>query len=102
MANGSVVVVGGTQGMGRQLARAYADEGREVIVTGRDHSRAESAAKEIGGNTRGIGFDLCEPHAIAGRLEASTTSTTSFSSRSRATSTRCTSTTSRPRCGSSR
>jgi short-subunit dehydrogenase len=40
-----------------------------VIVTGRDQSRAEAAAKEIGGNTRGIGFDLEEPHTIAGRLE---------------------------------
>ena len=69
MAIGSVVVVGGTQGMGHELARSYADEGREVIVTGRDQSRAEAAAKEIGGNTRGIGFDLEEPHTIAGRLE---------------------------------
>jgi len=69
MANGSVVVVGGTQGIGHQLARSYADEGREVIVTGRDQSRADTAAKEFGGNTRGIGFDLGEPHTIAGRLE---------------------------------
>ena len=69
MANGSVVVVGGTQGMGSEIARSYADEGRAVIVTGRDQSRAEAAAKEIGGNTRGIGFDLSEPHSIAGLLE---------------------------------
>src|SRR5512144_2873110 len=68
MANGSVVVVGGTQGLGRELARSYADEGREVIVTGRDQSRADAAAKEIGGATRGIGFDLAEPHGIAARL----------------------------------
>lgn len=69
MTKGSVVVVGGTQGIGRQLAQSYADEGREVIVTGRDQSRADVAAKEIGGTTRGIGFDLAEPHTIAGRLE---------------------------------
>ena len=69
MANGSVVVVGGTQGLGRELAQSYADEGREVIVTGRDQSRADTAANEIGGATRGIGFDLAEPHSIAGRLE---------------------------------
>ena len=68
MANGSVVVVGGTQGLGRELAQSYADEGRDVIVTGRDRSRAEIAAREIGGNTRGIGFDLAKPHAIAGHL----------------------------------
>ena len=68
MANGSVVVVGGTQGLGRELAQSYADEGRDVIVTGRDQSRAEIAAREIGGNTRGIGFDLAEPHGIADSL----------------------------------
>ena len=70
MANGSVVVVGGTQGLGRELAQSYADDGREVIVTGRDQARADSAATEIGGNTRGLGFDLAEPHTIAGALES--------------------------------
>ena len=68
MENGSVVVVGGTQGLGRELAQSYADEGREVIVTGRDQARAEAAAEEIGGNTSGLGFDLAEPHTIADAL----------------------------------
>ena len=68
MANGSIVVVGGTQGLGRELAQAYADGGREVVVTGRDQSRADAAAAGIGGNARGIGFDLAEPHTIADRL----------------------------------
>jgi len=65
---GNVVIVGGTQGLGRELAQSYADDGRDVVVTGRDQSRAEAAAKEIGGRTRGIGFDLAEPHTIAGSL----------------------------------
>ena len=69
MTHGSVVVVGGTQGIGRELAQSYAAGGREVIVTGRDQSRAEVAAKEIGDNTRGIGFDLGQPHTIVGGLE---------------------------------
>lgn len=68
MATGNVVVVGGTQGLGRELAQAYADDGRNVVVTGRDQSRADAAAKEIGGRTRGIAFDLAEPHTIAGHL----------------------------------
>lgn len=68
MAQGSVVIVGGTQGQGRELAQSYADDGRDVVVTGRDQSRAEAAAKEIGGRTRGIGFDLAEPHTIADHL----------------------------------
>jgi NAD(P)-dependent dehydrogenase (short-subunit alcohol dehydrogenase family) len=65
---GDVVIVGGTQGLGRELAQSYADEGREVVVTGRDQSRADAAASEIGGSTRGIGFDLADPHTIADRL----------------------------------
>ncbi len=68
MGTGTVVVVGGTQGLGRELAQSYAAEGRDVVVTGRDQARAEAAAAEIGGSTRGIGFDLAEPHAIAERL----------------------------------
>jgi NAD(P)-dependent dehydrogenase (short-subunit alcohol dehydrogenase family) len=68
MGTGSVLVVGGTQGLGRELAQSYADDGRDVVVTGLDQGRAESAAKEIGGSTRGIGFDLAEPHTIADAL----------------------------------
>jgi NAD(P)-dependent dehydrogenase (short-subunit alcohol dehydrogenase family) len=68
MATGTVVIVGGTQGQGRELAQSYADDGRDVVVTGRDQARAEAAASEIGGNTRGLGFDLAEPHAIADHL----------------------------------
>jgi NAD(P)-dependent dehydrogenase (short-subunit alcohol dehydrogenase family) len=68
MAARTVVVVGGTQGLGRELAQSYAADGRDVVVTGRDQSRAEAAAGEIGGRTCGIGFDLAEPHTIAGRL----------------------------------
>jgi len=68
MANGTVVVVGGTQGLGREVAQAYAADGRDVVVTGRDPSRAEACAAEIGGSTRGLGFDLAEPHSIAERL----------------------------------
>jgi NAD(P)-dependent dehydrogenase (short-subunit alcohol dehydrogenase family) len=68
MATGSVVIVGGTQGLGRELAQSYADGGREVLVTGRDQARAEAAASEIGGKTGGLGFDLSAPHTIADRL----------------------------------
>jgi NAD(P)-dependent dehydrogenase (short-subunit alcohol dehydrogenase family) len=68
MAGGSVVVVGGTRGLGRELAQFYADQGREVVVTGRDGSGAEACAAEIGGSTRGIAFDLAEPRTIAGPL----------------------------------
>jgi NAD(P)-dependent dehydrogenase (short-subunit alcohol dehydrogenase family) len=63
-----VVVIGGTAGLGRELATAYLARGARVTITGRDGTRAEAAAAELGGEARGIGVDLAEPHAIAGAL----------------------------------
>ena len=68
MANGSVVVVGGTRGLGREVAQFYADQGRDVVITGRDAASAGDCAAEIGGSTRGLGVDLAEPQTIAERL----------------------------------
>jgi NAD(P)-dependent dehydrogenase (short-subunit alcohol dehydrogenase family) len=68
MEAGNVVIIGGTQGLGRELAQSYADGGHDVVVTGRDAARAEAAAKGIGGGARGIAFDLAEPHTIADSL----------------------------------
>lgn len=68
MAGGSVVVVGGTRGLGRELAQFYADQGRDVVITGRDAAGAAACAAEIGASTRGIGLDLAEPLSIGERL----------------------------------
>jgi NAD(P)-dependent dehydrogenase (short-subunit alcohol dehydrogenase family) len=68
MGTGTVVVVGGTRGLGHEVAEHYAASGRDVVVTGRDQAGAESCAAEIGGSTRGLALDLGEPHAIADRL----------------------------------
>jgi NAD(P)-dependent dehydrogenase (short-subunit alcohol dehydrogenase family) len=69
MADGAVLIVGGTGGLGRELAAHYVDKGREVIITGSDQGRAEAIASELGGDTRGIGFDLGRPETIAAALE---------------------------------
>jgi NAD(P)-dependent dehydrogenase (short-subunit alcohol dehydrogenase family) len=68
MASKSVVVVGGTRGLGREVAQFYADQGRDVVISGRDASAAEVCAGEIGGSTRGIGLDLADPFSLAERL----------------------------------
>lgn len=65
---GSVVVIGGTGGLGREVARSYAERGREVVISGRDATRAQAVASEIGGRTRGIGLDLSVPQQIAASL----------------------------------
>lgn len=66
--DGAVVVVGGTSGIGREIAASFAREGAEVILTGRDAERAAAVAAELGGRTRGLALDLSEPTTIAERL----------------------------------
>ncbi len=68
MADGTVVVVGGTCELGKDLAKHYADKGHHVVVTSRESGRAQAAAKEIGGDCVGIAVDLSKPHAIASAL----------------------------------
>jgi len=66
--DGSVVVVGGTRAIGLEIARAYADRGETVVLTGRDSHNVDRAVAEIGGSTIGITFDLAEPTSIAAAL----------------------------------
>jgi NAD(P)-dependent dehydrogenase (short-subunit alcohol dehydrogenase family) len=68
----SVVVVGGTAGIGREIAQRAATRGDEVVVTGRDADRAASIAREIAdgtaGTVRGAALDLAEPTGLAAAL----------------------------------
>ncbi|MCZ4609806.1 SDR family oxidoreductase [Streptomyces sp. Lzd4kr] len=63
----SVLVVGGTSGIGREFARMCARRGDEVVVTGRDAHRAGTVAKEIGA-AQGLALDLSRPTGIAAAL----------------------------------
>lgn len=66
--DGAVVVIGGTAGLGRDLAEYYAERGRRVVITGRSQERADKIAAEIGGSTSGIGLDLTKVEEIAPAL----------------------------------
>jgi NAD(P)-dependent dehydrogenase (short-subunit alcohol dehydrogenase family) len=66
--DGTVVVVGGTRGLGESIARHYAGTGAEVVVTGRQPEKTAAIARDIGGSTRGIALDLAAPKTIAGAL----------------------------------
>jgi NAD(P)-dependent dehydrogenase (short-subunit alcohol dehydrogenase family) len=62
------IVVGGTSGIGREIARALAARGEELVVTGRGLERAQAAAAELGDRHRGLALDLSQPQEISGRL----------------------------------
>lgn len=68
MADGSVLVVGGTSGLGLEIARHYHQTGADVVITGRDAARSEEIASGIGEGATGIGVDLTEPGTIAAAL----------------------------------
>lgn len=64
-----LLIVGGTSGIGQVLAERAAARGDEVTVTCRDATRASQAAARIGGDTRGLAFDLSRPDEIATALD---------------------------------
>jgi NAD(P)-dependent dehydrogenase (short-subunit alcohol dehydrogenase family) len=63
-----VVVIGGTSGIGREVARRAAARGDSVVISGRDADRARAVAAEIGGDTRGIAVDLSAPADVGKQL----------------------------------
>src|SRR5579883_3272441 len=66
----AAVIVGGTQGLGRDLAMRLAQRGEQVYLTGRSRERAASVAAEIGRGAQGLALDLTRPHEIAAALSS--------------------------------
>src|SRR5258706_10309102 len=54
----TVLVTGGTSGIGEAIARAFARDGAHVIVTGRNEERGEHIVRELGGGACFIRADL--------------------------------------------
>jgi len=52
------VVTGGNSGIGLGVAKAYAQEGARVAITGRNEKTLEAAAREIGDGTLAIQWAL--------------------------------------------
>ena len=65
---GTAVILGGTAGIGRELAARLAADGMSVVISGRDAARARAVAAEIGPSVSGIGLDLAEPATLRDAL----------------------------------
>ena len=61
MTERTIVIVGGTHGIGRELAASLVARGDRVILSGRDAERAATVAAELGDRATGIAVDLSEP-----------------------------------------
>jgi NAD(P)-dependent dehydrogenase (short-subunit alcohol dehydrogenase family) len=64
----TAVIIGGTQGLGRELAAKLTARGEQVFLSGRDRERANSVATGIGHGAKGLALDLTRPHEIAAAL----------------------------------
>jgi NAD(P)-dependent dehydrogenase (short-subunit alcohol dehydrogenase family) len=65
---GSVLIVGGTSSLGLEVAQHYAEQGRDVVLTGLHGAGAAKIAADLGGSVRGIGLDLAEPAGVGDAL----------------------------------
>jgi NAD(P)-dependent dehydrogenase (short-subunit alcohol dehydrogenase family) len=63
LTNRTVVVIGGSSGIGAQIAQQAADRGADVVITGRDQDRLAAAAAHIGAR-RAIPFDAHDDDAV--------------------------------------
>jgi len=59
-----LLVIGGTRGLGFELARAAAEQGARVTVTGRDAHFAEARAAELDPSARGLACDLMDDASL--------------------------------------
>ncbi|MFC0600391.1 SDR family oxidoreductase [Streptomyces palmae] len=59
-----VVVMGGSSGVGESAAAAFAADGAEVVITGRNQDRLDAALARIGGKTTGYRMDATDQGAI--------------------------------------
>jgi len=68
MSGRTIVVVGGTSGIGLELAKDVVARGDRVVITGRDLARTQEIAAGIGDGASAAAVDLSEPEGIAAAL----------------------------------
>lgn len=64
----NAIIIGGTQGIGLEIAHRMSARGQNVIIGGRSAQRCAKVAKELGSGATGLALDLSRPHEIATAL----------------------------------
>lgn len=61
----TIVIIGGTSGLGLSAARACVDQGAHVVVVGRDATKCRAAVEQLGAAARGLTADASQPESAA-------------------------------------
>jgi len=69
MSGRTIIVVGGTSGIGLEIARTVVAGGDSVIITGREQTRTAEVAESIGPTASAVALDISEPDGIAEALK---------------------------------
>ena len=68
MEGAATIIIGGTAGLGRDLAELCLEKGHRVIIAGRDEERCAGIASELHPECEYLALDLSEPTTIAAAL----------------------------------
>jgi NAD(P)-dependent dehydrogenase (short-subunit alcohol dehydrogenase family) len=68
MEGAATVIIGGTAGLGRDLAALCLDKGHRVVIAGRDETRCADIAAGLHPECEYVALDLSDPRSIAGAL----------------------------------
>lgn len=64
------IITGGGSGIGKAIADAFVREGAQVVISGRNQQKLQSAAKEIGPNCAPVACDVADPASIVALVKA--------------------------------
>ena len=68
----TIIITGGSSGMGKYMAMKFVAEGANVVITGRDLEKLKSAKKEIeayGNNYTSFQMDICNPEHVEAMIQ---------------------------------
>ncbi len=68
MEGAATVIIGGTAGLGRDLAELCLERGHRVVIAGRDEERCAGVAAELHPECESFALDLSKPEAIGAAL----------------------------------
>ena len=70
LADTTVVVIGGSSGIGLATSRLAAADGARVVIAGRDHGRLDAAVADVGNGAAGVACDVADEEAVAALFDA--------------------------------